>query len=489
MYWDDYSASPVSISFASLDGSGGGSLNVAGAELESPEGLAYDTVTNRLYVPNEGVSGTGQITWINLDGSGTGRLVAPGALIDEPEGVAIDPSTRTIYWLNTDAEPESISWALLDGSGGGALNVAGATLEGAYRLAIDPVGGRLYWGNNVGGTASVSFTNLNGNGGGNLNLGGATPPKSISGLAVDPAAGRIYWLNSEIQGVSFASLNGLGGGDIHLAGATILDPYGLALDPTLGEFYWGNYGNKEVRANAIGTGLLSGIGGGITPQIAPVNGPQDPLIVKPPAGTAAPLVTKAAHSAALTCSAGSWGADFVGSNVYRAPRSYGYQWTLNGAAIAGATGTGYTATAPGAYACTVTATNQAGSTAQASVAVPVVTGGLRLRLKTRKAHAKAGKADIVKIALSNGGDLASARGKVCAKLTKKAKKGLKAPKCKPVSAIAPGASSIVSLTIHTRTTAHGVYKFQVTVPSAAKPLSAQVKVTAAKKHRPKHHKH
>jgi hypothetical protein len=488
MLWDNYNAEPGSVSFASPDGSGGGSLNVAGAGIKSSEGLAYDSVTNRVYVPNDGGTGKGQITWINVDGSGSGQLTAPGAPIEEPEGAVIDPTTRTIYWLNTENEPETIGWARLDGSLGGTLNTAGATLIGAYRLGIDPIAGRIYWGSQLSMTAaSISFANLNNSGGGDLNLTGATPPETIGGLAIDPAAGRIYWLNAGIEAVSFASLNGIGGGgDISLAGATFEVPYGLALDPALGRFYWANYGNGEKAVNAIGTGLLSGGGAGITPLIAPVNGPQDPLIIKPPLATAVPAVAKAVHSAALACSSGSWGADLNGQSVYRAPRSFGYQWTLNGAAIGGATGTSFTATAPGSYACTVTATNQAGATAQASAAVPVAAGGLGLSLKTRKAHAKAGKAAVVKIALSNGGDLATAAGKVCAKLTKKAKGGLKAPKCKAVGAIAPGTTSVVALRVHTRKTAHGVYKFQVTVPSATKPLNAQVKVTAAKK---KHHKH
>lgn len=492
MLWDNYSASPGTVSFASPNGSGGSILNSAGAEIEDSEGLAYDTVTNRVYVPNSGgpVTSTGQMTVLSLDGSPPSQLTAPGATFASPEGAVIDPTTRTIYWINTEGT-ETIGWARLDGSAGGTLNVAGASLKRAYRLGIDPVAGRIYWGDEpeVGGKTvpGIFFANTNGSGGGQLNLTGASAPESIGGLAVDPAAGRIYWLNEKLAAVSYANLNGTGGGgDIPLTGATFNSTYGLALDPNLGRFYWANYGNGEKALNAIGTGLLTGGGSGITPLVAQVDGPQDPIIIKTPAPAGAPAITKAAHSAALACSTGTWGADLPGQAVYRAPRSYAYQWTLNGVPIAGANAAAYTAGAAGSYGCTVSAINEAGTTAQASAAVSVAKGALRLSLKTRKAHAKAGKAAVVKIALTNGGDLATKPGKACAKLTKKAKKGLKAPKCKSVRAIAPGASSVVSLRVRTKATAHGVYKFQVKVPSSAKPLTAQIKVTAAKK---KHHKH
>ncbi|MDX6605194.1 MAG: hypothetical protein QOF23_1703, partial [Solirubrobacterales bacterium] len=70
MYWDNYSAGgPASVSVANIDGSGGGALSLAGVEFEGPEGMAIDTVTNRLFVATSR-PGNGQITIINLDGSG-----------------------------------------------------------------------------------------------------------------------------------------------------------------------------------------------------------------------------------------------------------------------------------------------------------------------------------------------------------------------------------------------------------------------------------
>jgi hypothetical protein len=57
---------------------------------------------------------------------------------------------------------------------------------------------------------------------------------------------------------------------------------------------------------------------------------------------------------------------------YRAPRTFAYQWFVNGAIIPGATATTYTPPAAGRYTCQVTASNQAGSTSQSSTNAPAI---------------------------------------------------------------------------------------------------------------------
>ena len=68
----------------------------------------------------------------------------------------------------------------------------------------------------------------------------------------------------------------------------------------------------------------------------------------------------------LTCSQGTWASDVLGSFLYRAPQSVDYQWQINGSIIAGATGSSHAPSTAGSYSCRVTATNQAGATAQTS---------------------------------------------------------------------------------------------------------------------------
>jgi DNA-binding beta-propeller fold protein YncE len=417
IYWDNYKADPETIGFSGIDGGGGGALNTAGASFDTPEGMAYDTVTNRLFVGTED-SGKGQILYINLDGSGAGALNVGSAPLESPEGVAVDPITRMIYWVNTGT-PDSIGFAKLDGSGGGQLNTTGSLIDGPYKLAIDPVGGKVYWAN----SESIGYANAdNSGGGGLLNTSGAPTPEGITGIVTDPAGGRVYWLdNNGTNGrIGYASLApGGNGGEIKLAGtASFFDePYGLALDPSIGRFYWANYGQDEDRTGAIGFANLSGGFGGITPSTAPVDGVQDPVILKSPAPTGAPTLTRNAKlRSELACSTGSWGADYAGSFVYQAPRSFAYQWARNGAALTGATAAAFTATKPGSYTCVVTATNQTGTASQTSAAVNVKAAKVKLTTK-KKAKADVGDLVTFKVKAVNQGDLAAKKSaKLCVKL-------------------------------------------------------------------------
>jgi DNA-binding beta-propeller fold protein YncE len=480
LYWNNYGSG--SVAFSNIDGSGGGALNVGSEVVQSPEGLAYDTLTNRLFVPNED-GGNGHITAINLDGSGASSFTAPGAPIEEPEGIAIDPATRTIYWENTDGEG-SIAWAKLDGSAGGVLNTTGAeVVNPCCRLAIDPEGGRIYWMNfpapNEG---RIAYANLNNTGGGGeLDLTGSTLEPGAEGLAVDHAAGRIYFLDGEAVG--YAKLDGSGGGDLPVGTAPLDRPWGLALDPALGRLYWGNEGNDEERTNAFGFVSTSGTGsdaGGISIATAPVAHPQDPLIIKSPSGTGVPVVTRdATNPAMLSCSTGTWAADYPGGSVYQAPRTYGYQWLLNGTAVSGGTASTLNAMQPGSYTCTVTATNQSGSASQTSGAAATVSAAsVKLTVKPKKAKAKPGKLATFKVQALNQGDLATGNAKVCVKVPKKAKKALKAPKCKKLGVVGALAKKTTKLKVKVKkNAAKGSYKLTIQVKgSAGKAVKATVKV-------------
>ncbi|HVQ58332.1 MAG TPA: hypothetical protein VMS60_05430 [Solirubrobacterales bacterium] len=342
LYWNNFAEK--SVAFADIAGGGGGPLNLAGVAITNPEGLAYDSATGRLLVANEsgGPGGDGQIVAVNVDGSGAAVFSAPGAPVSFPSGIAVDPIARIAYWTNGGVD--SIAWARLDGSAGGTLNNTG---------------------------------------GDDLNIDGATPSEGIRAFSVDPAAGRIYWIGSERSGISYATLNGSGGDDLDIDRALFTDPFGFAFDPDAGRFYWGNAASG--RTGAFGFANLGGGGGGINIATAPVDEAQDPVILKSPTGTAAPLVTRSAKSrTALTCSQGSWAPDFAGSYVYRAPSKFAYQWMRDGQPLAGATASTLNATDPGAYTCTVSASNEAGAATQSSAAVPINPAQLKLTLKCKK---------------------------------------------------------------------------------------------------------
>jgi hypothetical protein len=485
IYWNNYEAEPSeSVAFANIDGSGGGALNSTGAEISDAEGMAFDPANGRIYLAN---LGSDQIVWVAIDGSGAGVLDTGGAPVESPEGITIDLKTQTVYWAN-EQTVGSIGYASANGGGGGTLNTAGATVKGPYRPAIDTANNRIYWVNSGSPPEVFASADLGGAGGSNLTLSGAPVPEGVHGINIDPASGRLYWVDYIAKTIGWANVSGVGGGEV-AGGELGKDPYGLAFDPSGGPFYWGNYENSEVREKAIGTVTLAGVAGEINPATAPVNGPQDPLILKSPRGTGAPQITQ--NVASLSCAQGSWSQDYPGSFVYSAPLSYAYQWLANGQAVSGATTSSYTATAGGSYSCSVTGTNQTGSASQTSSAVTVTPAALTATVLTKKPHAKAGKPAVVSLRLANGGQIASAPVSVCATLTKQAKKGLTAPKCAPVVALGNGGSATATLRVKTKKSAKGTYKFTTQVKGATvAPVTVSVKVTAAKhkKKQQKHHK-
>lgn len=480
VFWNNYSAVPQTISYANGDGTGGGLLNLNGVVLDDPEGMAIDTVTGRLFVVSSsgGPVGDGEILFANLNGSGAGVFAAPGALVDQPYGVVVDPATRMIYWANdgSGSDDGSIAWARLDGSAGGLLSTAGATVADPYKIGLDPVNGRVYWGNNPSvGDISISYANVNNTGGGNLSL--SVAPKNIWGFAVDPAAGRLYWTEGNEDRFAYTGLLGGNVSILDTTGAVIDSSYGFAVDPTLNKIRWVNYGNSADPVNGLGFASLSGGGGGnITPQ-APFNGAQDLIVLKSPAGTGAPAITRDPKSrAALTCPTGTWAADFAGSFVYQAPTAYAYQWARSGAPVGGATAATFTAKSPGDYTCSVTGTNQAGSASQTSPVLKVKAAKVKLTTK-KKANGVPGGAVSFKIKAANQGDIKSKQAKVCVMLPKSAKGVLKAPKCKPLGKLTGRGKKSSSLKIKIGPTAQGTYKVTFQVKgSAGKAAKAKIVV-------------
>ena len=157
IYWDNYSASPASIGFANIDGTGGGALNLSGAEIKDPEGMAFDSANGRIYVASPGTGVDGQIIWVSADGSGAGVLDTGGAPVEDPEGIAVDPHTQTVYWANTVTGGGSIGYASANGGSGGSLNTAGATIDEPYKIALDTTNGRVYWVNLEGVEGEVAY--------------------------------------------------------------------------------------------------------------------------------------------------------------------------------------------------------------------------------------------------------------------------------------------------------------------------------------------
>ena len=95
IYWANSGVGKISL--ANLDGSGGGDLNTSGATVNQPFGVAVDPGApggGRIYWANVGGSNlaAGRLSFANLDGSGGGDLNTSGATVIQPLGVAVDPA-------------------------------------------------------------------------------------------------------------------------------------------------------------------------------------------------------------------------------------------------------------------------------------------------------------------------------------------------------------------------------------------------------------
>lgn len=361
VYWSPYGGT---ISYAALDGSGAGQLNTGSASVAEPDGIGLDPITGRIYWANSSGGSSGSFAWADLNNSGTaGNLTISGtATVDFPVGVAVDPVAGRIYWAN--ANDESIAYANLDGSDSANLSTPGVTPEGPTGVAVDPAQGRIYWGNTDSNPNSISWAALNGSGGGTLNTGSA-PVSGPGGLAIDPDNGRIYWANSNSPStIGWASLSGTGGGTLDTSGTTPQNPIGVAIDPATGRIYWAN----ATGPSPISSASVNG-GGGANLPTPGVTGDENafPALLYPPKTTHRPKLSGAKRQGSkLKCTRGAWAPDIVESFFYQSPQSYAYAWKRNGHTIKSAIKPSYKARKAGHYACTVTATNAAGSTAQTS---------------------------------------------------------------------------------------------------------------------------
>lgn len=401
------------LAFANLDNSAAGNLAIP--SVANPYGVAIDAAAGRVYWTD--VAGA-KISFSNLDGTGGGNLPTTGATVSTPTGLAIDPAGGRVYWANQGAG--KISFARLDGSGGGDINTVGAPVSSPIGVAVDPAVGRVYWANS--GTDSIAFANLDGSGGAAVLTAGATL-NNPAGVAVNSAASRVYWTNNGGGKVSFASTEGSGGGDLATTGATSSFPIGLALDPDAGRVYWASGGTSSMAA-----ANLNGSGGfNIPTGSASVDGPSFPVVFRAPAAAGPPSIDGAPSTGApLACSQGTWAPDLLGSFLYRAPASFGFQWLRDGIEIPGAGSAALVPDAPGQYTCRVTARNFAGATSQTSAPLAVdalALGKTKLNMKKGTATISVDVPAAGRLALSGKGIAPQSRNAEAgvSKLTVKAK--------------------------------------------------------------------
>jgi hypothetical protein len=352
IYWASESAG--TIQYGNLDGTGPVQTLFSGEG--APCGVATNPAVGKIYWAN--FSGN-QIRAGNLDGTGAATLIRA----DHPCGVAIDPVAGKIYWaefVGVGTTAGTIRQANLDGSNTQTL-VTGQF--GPSGVAIDPALNKIYWTNQDPGgpNGAVWSANLNGSNPQAIVPGQANP----IGVAIDAAAGKIYWTNlgsccngpGEIRSAGLDGSNRVTLVDQGTAGAAgVAAPAGIALDPGANKLYWANFGGFTIWNSSL-TGAqpaqLDNFGAGFA---------NFPALLKAPVSN--PEISGGAKvGKELSCRT-NFAPELLGAFLYRAPASVAYTWTKDGSSIA--TGATFTPTQVGNYTCTVTAANQAGTTAGTS---------------------------------------------------------------------------------------------------------------------------
>jgi hypothetical protein len=357
-YWTETGGPASGLSFAALDGSGGGSLSFTSPGTTAHGGLTVDSAAGRFYWSDEK-----KIESIAFDGSDQRAFDSGGIAIAFVHSLSIDPGARRLIWTQESAAAP-IEIGGLDGTGGGPLSVPGTTIAQANHVVFDPPLGRVYWTDERFSNSPLDYAAIDGSGGAALPLEKVQPD---GGLAIDNAGGRIYWV---AEGkIRSANLDGSDPVELRPLGATVAEPKGLAIDEATGTIYWGN-----AKAHALSFAKLDGGGAGQVNIVGALPGnPRDLVLFVAPRNSGAPRLTgTAAPGATLTCSSGDWAPDQPQANLFDAATSLAYRWSRDGAAIPGADAETLTIPAAGSsYGCSVTASNAAGATTTASASIDV----------------------------------------------------------------------------------------------------------------------
>jgi DNA-binding beta-propeller fold protein YncE len=353
IYWVNELANTVR--YGNLDGTGTTATLVAEPGGTLPCGVAIDPAAGKIYWAG---FESATIRVANLDGTGSAATLFAESAGSNSCGIAIDPAAGKIYWANYG---NTIRVGNLDGSGSPSTLYTESGNRHPSGVAIDPAAGKIYWTNQD--SDEVRVGDLDGSGASTLFEPSDVGDNPI-GVAVDPAAGKVYWTSLLSHEVHVGNLDGSGAATLY-SGETGA-PGGVALDPDAGRIYWGAYVGGTIRVGSLD-------GSEAASTLFPIESSLFPALLRAPqAGTQAPAVSGGSSPGTpFSCSTGSWAPNLLGAFLFRAPRSFSYQWQLDGNDISGATASTYTFTEPGDYTCRVTASNHAGSASQTSAPVTV----------------------------------------------------------------------------------------------------------------------
>ncbi|MBP8193169.1 MAG: hypothetical protein KAX69_06150 [Chitinophagales bacterium] len=214
--------------------------------------LALNSSTGDLYGTDEEDPGT----IYKISSGGTVSVLYSGALANSPAGIAFNSVNNKVYWNSTGS---GIIYSMnADGSGSPVALYGGADVDAEYGLTLDVKNGKLYFTN----FDEIYAGNLDGTGLPVILYGERTDTiESPSALVLDVDNNKIYWTDESTDVIACANLNGSGNFKILFNNAThgVERSDGLAVDFVSNKIYW-----SETNSNRIRVGNLDGTGTPVT---------------------------------------------------------------------------------------------------------------------------------------------------------------------------------------------------------------------------------
>ncbi|XP_048725147.2 low-density lipoprotein receptor-related protein 2 isoform X1 [Caretta caretta] len=202
--------------------------------LRTAVALDFDSMNNRIYFTQSSPAGTGKISYINIySGTGTPTIVASG--LGTPDGIAFDWISNRVYY--SDYLNQTISSMAVDGSNRTVV----ARVPRPRAIVLDPCRGYMYW-TDWSTNAKIERATL----GGNFRI----PIVSTNlvwpnGLTLDYEEQQLYWADAHLQKIERCSLSG---SNREVIISTALYPFAMTLFDQ--HIYWTDWNTRSIyRAN------------------------------------------------------------------------------------------------------------------------------------------------------------------------------------------------------------------------------------------------
>nr|XP_042716703.1 low-density lipoprotein receptor-related protein 2 isoform X5 [Chrysemys picta bellii] len=202
--------------------------------LRTAVALDFDSMNNRIYFTQSSPAGTGKISYINIySGTGTPTIVASG--LGTPDGIAFDWISNRVYY--SDYLNQTISSMAVDGSNRTVV----ARVPRPRAIVLDPCRGYMYW-TDWSTNAKIERATL----GGNFRI----PIVSTNlvwpnGLTLDYEEQQLYWADARLQKIERCSLSG---SNREVIVSTALYPFAMTLFDQ--HIYWTDWNTRSIyRAN------------------------------------------------------------------------------------------------------------------------------------------------------------------------------------------------------------------------------------------------